>query len=175
MNIFILWAMVCGFFISAEYAIIRPASNALFLSSYGSTAFPYVWLAIVPLNFLVIALYNRFLPKLGCLKMFITIASLIMGGNLFCALFMKQIASLPFIFYAWKEIYVLLMFQQLWSIIHSTVKIDKAKYLYGLLFAIGGIGGMVGSSVPISRSCSNSLKVSTTIAPAAATAHWQTS
>lgn len=147
-RIFILCAMLCGFCISAEYAVVRPVSNAVFITSYSSEAFPWAWLAVVPLNFLIVALYNRFLPQLGCFKMFLITTSAIIGGNIFCALFMKQFSSLPFIFYVWKEIYVLLMFQQLWSVIHSTVKLDKAKYLYGLLFAVGGFGGVMGSILP---------------------------
>lgn len=147
-RVFILCAMLCGFCISMEYAVIRPVSNAVFITSYGSEAFPWAWLAVVPLNFLVVALYNHFLPRLGCLKFFLISTAAVMGGNLFCALFMKEIAPLPFIFYVWKEIYVLLMFQQLWSVIHSTVKLERAKYLYGLLFALGGVGGMLGSLLP---------------------------
>lgn len=147
-RIFILCAMLCGFCISAEYAIVRPVSNAVFITSYTSEAFPWAWLAVVPLNFLVVALYNRFLPRVGCLKMFLISTSVTIGGNIFCAIFMKQFSALPFIFYIWKEIYVLLMFQQLWSVIHSTIKLDKAKYLYGLLFAVGGLGGALGSILP---------------------------
>lgn len=145
---FILSAMFCGFLIAAEYAIIRPVSNSLFIFSYTSSFFPYAWLATVPLNLLVVTLYNRYLPRLGCFRMFLIIAMVIGGGNLFCALFLKKIHALPFIFYIWKEIYIMLMFQQLWSVIHSTINIKKAKYLYGILFGIGGIGGALGSLVP---------------------------
>ncbi len=146
--LFIFSAMLCGFLIASDYAIIRPVSNSLFIFSYGSGFFPYAWLATVPLNFLIVALYNRFLPRLGCYKMFLLIASVVVGGNLFCALFVKKIFFLPFLFYIWKEIYVMLMFQQLWSVIHATIDMKRAKYLYGILFGVGGIGGMLGSLVP---------------------------
>lgn len=147
-RIFILCAMLCGFCISAEYAVIRPVSNAVFITAYTSEILPWAWLAVVPINFLVVALYNRFLPQLGCMKMFLISICAIIAGNLFCAHFMKNLPFLPFIFYVWKEIYVLLMFQQLWSVIHSTIKLDQAKYLYGLIFAVGGIGGVLGSMFP---------------------------
>lgn len=70
---FIICAMVCGFCIMCDYGIVRPVSHSIFLSTYGSNFFPYVWLAIVPFNFLIIELYNRFLPKIGIHKMFFTI------------------------------------------------------------------------------------------------------
>ncbi|MBS0604206.1 MAG: hypothetical protein JSS60_04100 [Verrucomicrobia bacterium] len=147
-RLFILFAMLCGFFISSEYAIIRPVSNAVFLTAYGSSAFPYAWLATVPLNLIVVALYNKYLPKLGCLRMFAAIAGLVTATNLFSSLFLSQISWLPFVFYLWKEIYIMLMFQQLWSVIHSTISFGKAKYLYGFFFGTGALGATLGSILP---------------------------
>lgn len=145
---FILFAMLCGFFISGEYAVIRPVSNAVFLTAYGSAAFPYAWLATVPLNLLIVALYNKYLPRLGCLKMFGVIALAVTCINLFCSAFLNQISWLPFAFYLWKEIYIMLMFQQLWSVIHSTISFGQAKYLYGFFFGLGALGAVLGSILP---------------------------
>lgn len=147
-RIFMFCAMLCGFCISAEYAIIRPVSNAIFMTAYGSGCFPWVWIALVPLNFLAVELYNRFLPRLGCQRMFLIIAGLVIGMNILGPFLLKKWSFFPFLFYCWKEIYVLLMFQQLWSVIHSTIKFDRAKYLYGIFFAVGGLGGILGSVLP---------------------------
>lgn len=146
--LFVFSAMLCGFLICSEYAIIRPVANALFITKYTSDFLPYAWLLMVPLNFLVVMLYNRFLPRLGCLKMFVLIISMIAGGNFLSAFFLKKIGVLPFIFYVWKEIYILLMLQQVWSVIHATIDTKRAKYLYGFLFGIGGLGGVCGSMIP---------------------------
>lgn len=147
-RLFILFAMLCGFFISSEYSIIRPAGNAVFLTAYGSAALPYAWLATVPLNLLIVALYNKYLPRLGCFKMFAVVAAAVTAVNLFCAAFLGKIAWLPFVFYLWKDIYIMLMFQQLWSVIHSTISFSKAKYLYGLFFGFGALGAALGSILP---------------------------
>jgi len=144
---FILSAMLCGFLISAEYAIIRPVSNAVFITAYSTQCFPYAWLALMPLNLLIVALYNKYLPKLGCFKMYAAIAGTVVFGNLFCAFFLDQLSWLPFVFYVWKELYVMLMFQQLWSVIHATIALDRAKYLYGILFGVGATGAVVGSTI----------------------------
>lgn len=146
--LFVFSAMLCGFLICSEYAIIRPVANALFITKYSSDFLPYAWLVMVPLNFLVVMLYNRFLPRLGCLKMFVLIISMIAGGNFLSAFFLNKFAAFPFIFYVWKEIYILLMLQQIWSVIHATIDTKRAKYLYGLLFGIGGLGGICGSMIP---------------------------
>ncbi len=145
---FVLAAMACAFCIMGEYAIIRPVSHSVFLTTYGSSGFLYAWLACIPLNLAVVAFYNRLLPKWGCLKMFLCIAAIIVSGNLFCVFFLKKIWVLPFLFYIWKEVYVMVMFQQLWSLIHANMKEGRAKYLYGLMFAIGGAGGSLGSLLP---------------------------
>lgn len=147
-RLFIVFAMLCAFLICSEYAVIRPVSNAVFLTAYGSEAFPYAWLAAVPLNLLVVALYNKYLPRLGCLKMLITISLVVTVTNLFCAAFLKQIFWLPFVFYLWKEVYIMLMLQQLWSMIHSTIPFSRAKYLYGFFFGVGALGAAAGSMLP---------------------------
>lgn len=144
-KLFIICAMVCGFCIMGDYGIVRPVSHSIFLSTYGSHFFPYVWLATVPFNFLIIELYNRFLPKLGIYKMFYTILGTIVAVNTVAAFFMTKIPFFPFLFYIWKEIYVMLLFQQLWSMIHSTIRIGQAKYLYGVFFAFGGVGAVIGN------------------------------
>jgi ATP:ADP antiporter, AAA family len=146
--LFIVCAMICGFCIMGDYGIVRPVSHSIFLSTYGSDFFPYVWLAIVPFNFFIIELYNRYLPKIGIHKMFYTILGCIVLINTCAALFMTKMPFFAFFFYIWKEIYVMLLFQQLWSVIHSTIKMDQAKYLYGIIFACGGIGGILGNSLP---------------------------
>jgi ATP/ADP translocase len=145
---FILFAMLCGFCITFEYAITKPTSNSIFISTYSVTCFPYAWLALILLNFLVVIAFNRLLPKLGCLKLQAIICFFTIAMNTFSAFKIIQITWLPFVHYLWKDIYVLLMFQQLWSVIHSTIKTSYVKYLYGLLFGIGGIGAVLGSVFP---------------------------
>lgn len=145
---FLLFAMLCGFFITAEYAITKPTSNSIFLAHYSVKLYPYAWLLTVPLNLLVVTLYNRFLSKLGCFRMFLCTIFVTMGINAISGAFVNQFPPLAFLLYVWKDIYVLLMFQQLWSVIHTKTEISKAKYLYGILFGVSGIGAIFGSLVP---------------------------
>ncbi|HEY5235907.1 MAG TPA: hypothetical protein VIJ14_07000, partial [Rhabdochlamydiaceae bacterium] len=140
-RIFVFCAMICAFCITSDYGIVRPVSNSIFLTQHGTDLFPYAWLAIVPLNFLMVELYNRFLSRIGVLRMFITIILVVAFVNTFCAITMTKIPFVAFFFYVWKEIYVVLLFQQLWSVIHSTIHMSQAKFLYGLVFAVGGLGG----------------------------------
>ncbi|MFI0477549.1 MAG: Npt1/Npt2 family nucleotide transporter [Candidatus Rhabdochlamydia sp.] len=147
-RLFIIGAMLCGFFILADYSIIYPVSNSLFISTYGTHFFPYAWLVSIPLNLLLVGLYNKYLPKFGCLKTYLIVAGSIVTVNYSCAFLIKQCSFLSFFLYVWKDVYVMLIFQQLWSIIHSTVSLKRAKYLYGIFFGVGGLGSLAGSLLP---------------------------
>ena len=147
-EVFLFFAMMVGFCIAGEYAITRPASTAIFLTNYSTTALPYVWLATAPLNFLIVYLYNRFLPVIGPLKMLGSIAATATIINLSCSFLLPYFPALILFQFAWKDVYILLMFKQLWSLIHSTIPQGKAKYLYGLIYGMGTIGSISCSLIP---------------------------
>ncbi|MCX6989208.1 MAG: hypothetical protein NTZ52_06925 [Chlamydiae bacterium] len=144
-KIFLLAAMCCSYLISFDYAVVRPVSNSLFLQAYGAKALPYAWILSIPVNFLVVTFYNKFIHKVGCLKIFLVVAGIIAVGNMIASVWISDHSTFPFIFYVWKDIYIMLMFQLLWSVIHSNVQLAKAQYLYGFLFGIGALGGLSGS------------------------------
>lgn len=146
-KIFIVLAMCAGFCITLDASIVKPVSNSFFISSYGTSLFPYAWLFALPINLFLVTIYNKFLSKLGCFKiMWITIL-MIIGGGLLSSYHIATIPWIPFFLYIWKDIYVLLMFQQLWSVIHVTIPEKQSKWCYGLLFGFGGIGSVFGSFI----------------------------
>ncbi|OGN64311.1 MAG: hypothetical protein A3G30_06025 [Chlamydiae bacterium RIFCSPLOWO2_12_FULL_49_12] len=147
-RIFILSSMLCGFCICADYALVRPVSNALFITAYGSSYFAYAWLAMIPCNFLLLELYNRLLPRYSCLYLLGGMLFLIALGNGAAFFLLSKEGPYPFFYYIFKELYVMLLFQQLWAMIHATVSFQRAQYLYGLFFAVGALGGIFGSLIP---------------------------
>lgn len=147
-TLFVFFSMIVGFCISFEYGIVRPASQSIFLSVFSAHAYPAIWLATVPLNFTIIYLYNRFIPKIGPLKMLYIVTLAVMGISTICGFVLPSFPQLIFFHFCWKDIYILLLFQQLWSMIHSTIPSDRAKYLYGAIFAVGTVGAIFGSLLP---------------------------
>lgn len=145
---FIFFAMIAGFSISAEYAATRPSSSAIFLSIFSSHAIPLVWLISVPFNLFVVYLYNRFLPKIGPLKMVGTVGAIVLSVHIFSATFLHLFPQFIFFQFMMKDIYIVLMFKQLWSMIHSTIPASRAKYLYGCIFGVGTLGAIAGSLIP---------------------------
>lgn len=144
---FILSILVCVFFISCDYAIIRPASTSIFISNYTSKLFPYSWILGVPFNLFIVYLYNRFLPVIGCLKTFFAFVVSIIFINVFTSLFVCKLPFLIFFQFIFKDVYILLAFKQAWSMIHTTINTQKAKFLYGLMFGFGGIGSVLGGLI----------------------------
>ena len=147
-KLFLLFAMICTFLITSEYAVTKPSTNSIFLSRYSVSLLPYAWLATVPINLLVVSLYNRFLSTLGNFAMFFITIMTTIGINTISAFYISSIYFLPFVTYVWKDIYILLMFQQLWSLIHTNTQISQAKYMYGIMFGIGGVGSILGTTFP---------------------------
>lgn len=147
-KLFFLGALGVGFCITFDYAIIRPVCSSVFIAAYGAKMYPYVWLISVPVNFLLVSLYNKLWQRLGIVRTLIATAVSGMLVNTFCASQLNQISWLPFAFYVWKDVFVMLMFQQLWSLINATTSLNKAKLSYSFLYLAGGLGGVAGSFLP---------------------------
>ncbi len=146
-KLFVFFAMLTCFCIGLEYAITRPASQSIFLSLFSTEALPYAWLWTVPLNLAVVTLYNRLSPRFGPLRTLGLAALAISAIHLLTVFLLPVFPKFIFFQYCWKDIYILLMFKQLWSMIHSTVSSSKAKALYGAIFGMGTVGSILGSSV----------------------------
>ena len=147
-KLFIFFAILTNFCIGGEYAITRPASQSLFIGTFSTSALPAFWLATIPLNLLVVSLYNRFLSRLGPLKMMGVITSSVALINFLCAFLLPLYPELVFFQYCWKDIYILLMFKQLWSMIHSTLPQKYSKTFFGIIFGGSTAAACLGSLVP---------------------------
>ncbi|MBF8263228.1 MAG: carrier protein [Parachlamydiales bacterium] len=147
-KLFILFAMLTAFCVSGEYGITRPVSQSIFLAIFKASSYPAFWLATVPLNFAIVYLYTRFLPKIGPLRMMAICTIAVMSVNIMTAFLLPYFPSIIFFHFCWKDIYVLLMFKQLWSMIHSTISSGRAKLLFGAIYGVGMCGGVCGSMIP---------------------------
>ena len=144
---FIISVISVVFFVSCEYAIVRPASTSIFLATFTSKSFPVCWILAVPLNLFFVYIYNKFLPKLGCLKTFFLFVLLIIFFNNLTALFVGKFPYIIFFQFIFKDVYIVFAFKQTWSMIHTTINTKKAKSLYGLMFGVGGFGSVIGGLV----------------------------
>jgi len=144
---YIIFATLCCLCITTDYAVVRPASVSHFISTFGSEQIPYGWLLSVPINFLIVTAYGWLLRRFeNRLVMGLSVFAIV-AINLLCAGFLPSTPWLSWLLFIWKDIYVLLMFQQVWSYLHTKTELSKAKLLYGIMFGIGGLGGAIGGLV----------------------------
>lgn len=145
---FLYLILAASFLITGEATVTKAVSNSYFITQYGPGSLPLVWLATVPINLLVVFLYNRYITRIGYLKTLWITLSFCFTVHITLAFTLHLYAPLSFAFYIWKDIFIIFLFHKLWSMIHATMKLDKAKFLYGLVFAFGGLGSMLSSLLP---------------------------
>ncbi|MEN9654773.1 MAG: hypothetical protein RL235_885 [Chlamydiota bacterium] len=145
---FVILSMCIGFLISFEYGISRPAAQSLFITALSAEVLPWVWFANVFLNFFAVWGYNRYLSSIGPQRMFAIFATSAIAMNGAAALLYPYFPLISFFQFIWKDVYILLMFKQLWSIIHCTIEARSAKSLYGIIFGAGTVGSVLGGLIP---------------------------
>ena len=127
------------------YEFIRSSSTVLFKSAYGADKLPLVMAAMPVVVFLGVALYGWILSQLGPRRTLLVTSLgssmiilgcylLVLGGN-------EMVTPALFLF---KEFYIVLLIEQYWSYINSSVTPTTAKKVNGPVTGIAGIGGAIG-------------------------------
>ncbi len=127
------------------YEFIRSSSTVLFKSAYGADKLPLVMAAMPVVVFLGVALYGWILSQLGPRRTLLVSSLgssmiilgcylLVLGGN-------EMVTPALFLF---KEFYIVLLIEQYWSYINSSVTPTTAKKVNGPVTGIAGIGGAIG-------------------------------
>ena len=135
-------------FTLAGYEFIRSASTVLFKSAYGAENLPLVMALMPVVVFGGVALYGWILSQLGPRR---TLLVTSLGSSLIifaCYLILltgsKSITPVLFLF---KELYIVLLIEQYWSYINSSIQPATAKKINGPITGIAGIGGAIGGSL----------------------------
>ena len=136
---------VAAMFTLTGYEFIRSPATILFKSAYGTENLPLVMAAMPVVVFFGVALYGRILSALGPRRTLL-VTSLGSGFLIFCCYLMlingsKQITPVLFLL---KELYIVLLIEQYWSYIDSTLSTANAKKLNGPITGIAGLGGAFG-------------------------------
>ncbi|MFT5561284.1 MAG: AAA family ATP:ADP antiporter [Candidatus Azotimanducaceae bacterium] len=135
-------------FTLAGYEFIRSASTVLFKSAYGAENLPLVMAAMPLVVFVGVALYSRILTQLGPRRtLFVTSLG---SGLLIFACYLLVLTGSKTVtpaLYLLKELYIVLLIEQYWSYINSSLTSDGAKKLNGPITGIAGIGGAIGGTL----------------------------
>ena len=145
---FIILCIVFSFLITLDYSCLRPAAHSMFITQFGAKMLPWVWLVSLPVNFTLVALFNKLQSSLGSKKLNVIFPIVVMLLNAGLTVLLKIDPKISFVFFLWKDLYILLMFQQLWSQIHASIGQSQGRSLYGAMYAFGALGSLVGTSIP---------------------------
>jgi ATP:ADP antiporter, AAA family len=140
-------------FLLGGYELLRSTSNTLFKSAYGKEGLPWVMTLTIPCLIAVLYIYGRVLSWLGPRR------TLLMTGMISCAAIatcffaIKQGSKFATAaLYVVREVYVVLLIEQYWSFLNSTLGTTQAKRLNGPICGVGSIGAICGGLLVYSLS-----------------------
>ena len=141
-----VWICVLAFLILGGYAIARPATESMFLEAYGHEALPWAWATVAVVVVAAVGAYNWGAARVG-------LTAVLLGVLLASALALVALIGLlprapravAFALYVWKDVYVVLVLEALWSLANIVFSTKLARWVYGLFCAAGSIGGISGN------------------------------
>lgn len=141
-------AGLCGlaYALMVSYALARPASESLFLASWGSDSLPVVWIAVAATAVAVAAVYNRFAATVGLIRLYGAVAGITVAA-LAALQLARGAAPAPatFALYVWKDVYIVVLVEIFWTYANASFDLKTARWIYGLFCVMGSLGGMTGN------------------------------
>ena len=135
------------FLFICSYYVLRPIRRGLFLDGLGNDYMPIVYIGTALVTAGVVWLYSKFnyLPRK-------TLISSVYG--FFCMnlvvwwfVFQKQSPVAAGIFWVWLDVFSIMGVCLFWMYANDVFNSDRAKRLFGILAAGGGLGAVLGSSI----------------------------
>ena len=138
-----------AFFLLFGYEAVRSASTSLFVGHYGAGKLPWV-MALSPVATAAMLYgYGLSLTRLGARRT-LAATSLVSAGILAFCWASLTVASgqlggpASALLYVVREGYIVLIIEQYWSFINSTLRPDEAKRVNGPICGIASIGAILG-------------------------------
>ena len=132
-------------FLLCGYEFIRAVSKSLFIEAYSAANLPFAWTAVIPCLILFLYIYGRLLSAHGATRT-LAITSVLSGALIFACYIslinnIKITAAFIVIF---REVYIVIIIEQYWSFVNSTLTEKQAKIINGPFCAIASVGSVVG-------------------------------
>jgi ATP:ADP antiporter, AAA family len=134
--------LLCG------YEFIRSVSTSLFIGAYGAKHLP-IAMALAPVGTILLVWgYGWLLTRLGsrgALMASSLIAAAIIAGCYWALVHEVKIAA--GVLYVFREAYIVVLVEQYWSFINSTVSPQQARLFNGPITGFGSLGAIAGAMV----------------------------
>ena len=106
---FLLLCLAFSLLITMDYSCLRPAATSLFVTHFGSKSLPWVWLLALPINFLMVSLFNKLQSRYGSKALSTYFPWIVIGLNLALTLSMGLHKGFCLALFIWKDLYILLI------------------------------------------------------------------
>jgi len=139
---------VAASFLLCGYEFIRSASSSLFLNAYGSKRLPIV-MALGPVcTILLVYVYGLLLSLLGACRALLMTSGLSALVIAACYVAVKGGSALATgVAYVFREAYIVVLVEQYWSFINSTVSHREGRGLNGPIAGIASVGAILGATL----------------------------
>ncbi len=131
-------------FLVGGYEFVRSASSALFITAYGSAMVPYAMTAVPIAVGLVIYGYGLLLSRLGARRA-LTVST-VFSAAIFLACYAGLRQGMEFaaaVLYVYRQAYIVLLIEQYWSLINSTLTPEQAKRYNGPIIGGASLGPII--------------------------------
>jgi AAA family ATP:ADP antiporter len=132
-------------FLLCGYEFIRAVSDSLFIGAYGADKLPWVMASVFPGVYLMILLYGRLLSWIGASRALLA-TSLLSAAMIVSAygLILKGYIIATAIIYVFREAYIVLIIEQYWAFVNSTLSPDQARRINGPFCGLASLGSIAG-------------------------------
>ena len=127
------------------YEFIRSAATVLFKTAYGAENLPLVMAAMPAVVFGGVWIYSRILNHLG--PQGTLLVTSLGSGLLILSCYLILLTGVDWVtvpLYLLKELYIVLLIEQYWSYINSSLTPATARKVNGPITGVAGLGGAIG-------------------------------
>lgn len=134
------------FLIICSYYQIKPLSRSLFLGSFGSGNFPYIWIAGTVVLSVLMPIYQMQLKRFSRATIVFASTWIMFALLIVFRFFLTEPSQVSVAgFYILTDIYGVLLVENFWSLTNSSFTLAAGKLWYGVISSGGMLGGLVGS------------------------------
>ena len=134
-----------AFFLLAGYEFVRSSSSSLFIDAFGARRLPWV-MALSPAGtFLLVYGYGKILAYLGARRTLV--ATTLLAGGAMAACYAGVASGISLAaggLYVLREAYIVLVIEQYWSFINSTLSQEQARRVNGPICGVASLGAILG-------------------------------
>lgn len=144
----IIFLALAAFFGTMSYPFTRSSAAPFFNEAFGSHNLAWAMISAATLAVIVVTIYNRLAKKFQLIPLCISAMIFIISITLIFAFVMGHHPRwMALLYYAWSDVYILILVEQFWSISNTLFDTASAKKYYGVFLTAGSLGSMAGNAL----------------------------